>query len=75
MLLLLLLLLQEFLYHMNDGKGTDMPPRIIKTTLEGEIVWETSGALVWRGLPFLPTDAVRACVPLIPINLYGCVSI
>ena len=31
---------QEFLYHMNDGKGTEDAARVIKTTLEGDIVWD-----------------------------------
>jgi hypothetical protein len=46
----------EVLYHINDGKGTDMPARILKTTLDGHIIWETSYT-PWPGLPFLPTDA------------------
>jgi hypothetical protein len=48
----------EFLYHINDGKGTEHPARIIKTTLEGEIIWESVGPPVWPGLDYLPTGAV-----------------
>lgn len=48
----------EFLYHINDGKGTESAARIIKTTLEGEIIWESVGPPVWPGVPYLPTSAV-----------------
>ena len=51
----------EYLYHINDGKGSGLPARIMKTTLDGELVWATEGPLVWPGLPWLPTDA-SACI-------------
>lgn len=43
----------EYLYHINDGKGTESKARIIKSTLEGEIVWESTGSPVWPGLPYV----------------------
>ena len=45
-----------YLYHMNDGKGTEDAARVIKTTLEGDIVWDAVGPPVRQPTPLHPTD-------------------
>ena len=47
---------EEFMYHTNDGKGTEDAARVIKTTLEGDIVWDAVGPPVRHPTPPHPTD-------------------
>ena len=42
---------EQFLYHANNSG-------LSKTYLDGEIVWSNMQPLVWKGMPYAPTDCL-----------------